>query len=131
MVLHESSEEITKTKPHTKSMLVTSIVQTHISSKFLLIDSGIFGLVTRTAFIGNSKKEGNSEGKLLITIRRHRKQIDWSTSIYSDFDSSPQTGEQMSFIFFIFSFLFFYLLCVWVWGEGVVCLGDTLTSVSS
>lgn len=101
-------------------MLVTSIVQTHISSKFLLIDSGIFGLVTRTAFIGNStkkrKKEGNSEGKLLTKIKRHMKQIDWPTSIYSDFDSSPQTGEQMSFIFLYFHF---YLLCVWVWGEGL------------
>lgn len=120
MVLHELSEEITETKPCTKSMLVTSIVQTHISSKFLLIDSGIFGLVTRTAFIGNSKekrkKEGNSEGKLLTKIKRHMKQIDWPTSIYSDFDSSPQTGEQMSFIFLYFHF---YLLCVWVWGEGL------------
>lgn len=121
MVLHELSEEITETKPCTKSMLVTSIVQTHISSKFLLIDSGIFGLVTRTAFIGNStkkrKKEGNSEGKLLTKIKRHMKQIDWPTSIYSDFDSSPQTGEQMSFIFFIFSFLF--IVCVGL-GGGVV-----------
>lgn len=123
MVLHELSEEITETKPCTKSMLVTSIVQTHISSKFLLIDSGIFGLVTRTAFIGNStkkrkkeKKEGNSEGKLLTKIKRHMKQIDWPTSIYSDFDSSPQTGEQMSFIFLYFHF---YLLCVGVWGEGL------------
>lgn len=44
------------------------------------------------------------------------KQIDWPTSIYSDFDSSPQTGEQMSFIFLYFHF---YLLCVWVWGEGL------------
>lgn len=62
------------------------------------------------------KKEGNSEGKLLTKIKRHMKQIDWPTSIYSDFDSSPQTGEQMSFIFLYFHF---YLLCVWVWGEGL------------
>lgn len=32
-------------------------LQTHMSSKFLLIDSGIFGLVTRTAFITTMKKK--------------------------------------------------------------------------
>lgn len=51
------------------------------------------------------------------------KQIDWPTSIYSDFDSSPQTGEQMSFIFLYFHFyLFIYLFIVCVGLGGGGCL---------
>lgn len=41
----------------TKTVLVSTDLQTHMSSKFLLIDSGIFGLVTRTAFVTMMKKK--------------------------------------------------------------------------
>lgn len=38
-------------------------LQTHMSSKFLRIDSGIFGLVTRTAFVAMSKQCRGTERK--------------------------------------------------------------------
>lgn len=40
----------------TKPALLSTDLQTYMSSKFLLIDSGIFGLVTRTAFGAEEKK---------------------------------------------------------------------------
>lgn len=61
---------------------MTHASQTHMSSKFLLMDSGIFGLVTRTAFIGmvetapRNKERGGKNKKinhpLLTTTKLNR-----------------------------------------------------------
>ncbi len=63
---------------HTETALESTDLQTYMSSKFLLIDSGIFGLVTRTAFIRMLKQcRGTRERKSSWAYTLHFTESGW------------------------------------------------------